>query len=141
MGGKNMNKQQKAYLQAKAVLETLELQERELEYKYILDHNIINEDGSIPKQIFCIDNDEVFDKANQELAKITEQSGLWQKILDAREILKQAENDLIEYGLSIIPTTHASEKETLTRASKTDYTTRKKIIDLVFRLDTSTVTV
>lgn len=135
-----MNKQQKAYLQAKAVLETLELQERELEYKYILDHNIINEDGNIPKQIFCIDNDEAFEKANHELAQANEESGLWQKILDAREILKQAENDLIEYGLSIIPTTHANEKEILTRASKTDYTTRKKIIDLVFRLDTSTVT-
>ena len=135
-----MNKQQKAYLQAKAVLETLELQERELEYKYILDHNIINEDGNIPKQIFCIDNDEIFEKANHELAQATEESGLWQKILDAREMLKQAENDLIEYGLSIIPTTHANEKETLTRAAKTNYTVRRKIIDLVFRLDTSTVT-
>lgn len=134
-----MNKQQKAFLQAKAVLETLELQERELEYKYILDHNIINEDGNIPKQIFCIDNDEIFEKANNELAQATEESGLWQKILDAREILKQAENDLIEYGLSIIPTTHANEKETLTRAAKTDYTVRRKIIDLVFRLDTKAV--
>ena len=135
-----MNKQQKAYLQAKAILETLELQEREQEYQYILDHNIINEDGSIPNQIFCIDNDEVFDKANNEIARMTEESGLWKKILDAREILKQAENDLIEYGLSIIPTTHASEKETLARAAKTNYTVRRKIIDLVFRLDTSTVT-
>ena len=135
-----MNKQQKAYLQAKAVLETLEQQERELEYKYILDNNITNEDGSIPNQIICIDNDEVFDKANNEIARMTEESGLWKKILDAREILKQAENDLIEYGLSIIPTTHASEKETLTRATKTNYTVRRKIIDLVFRLDTSTVT-
>ena len=135
-----MNKQQKAYLQAKAVLETLEQQEGELEYKYILDNNITNEDGSIPERIFCIDNEEVFDRANQELAQATEKNGLWQKILDAREIVRQAEDGLIEYGLSIIPTAHANEKEILTRASKTDYTVRRKIIDLVFRLDTSTVT-
>ena len=135
-----MNKQQKAYLQAKAVLETLEQQEMELEYKYILDNNITNEDGSIPRHIIAIDNDEAFDKANNEIARMTEESGLWKKILDAREILKQAENDLIEYGLSIIPTAHANEKETLTIAAKTDYTVRRKIIDLVFRLDTSTVT-
>ena len=136
-----MNKQQKAYLQAKAVLETLEQQERELEYKYILDNNITNEDGSIPKHILAIDSDELFEKANHELAQANEQSGLWKKILDAREILKQAENDLIEYGLSIIPTAHANEKETLARAAKTNYTVRRKIIDLVFRLDTNTVTV
>jgi hypothetical protein len=58
------------------------------------------------------------------------------QILKARELLKQAENALIAYGLSIAP---AREREILSRSAETNYTTRQKIIDLVFRLDTKTV--
>jgi len=136
-----MNKQQKTYMLAKANLQTLEDQEREIERQYIINNNITNENGSIPDQIFMIDNEEIFDKANQEISEIIENNGLWDQILDARENLKQAEESLIEYGLNIIPTCFIGEKATLQKAVKTNYTTRQKIIDLVFKLDTSTVAV
>ena len=135
-----MNKQQKLYLLAKANLEILEEQEKEIEKQYIVNNNITNENGNMPDQIFMIDNEEIFDKANQEISEIIENNGLWGKILNAKETLKQTEENLIEYGLNIIPTCYIGEKSILEKAVKTNYTTRQKIIDLVFKLDTSTVT-
>jgi hypothetical protein len=135
-----MNKQQKAYLLAKAKLEALEQQENEVDRLYIIEKGIKNPDGSIPTRTYMIENDELADKAIDDVGKILVESGLWAKILEARKELKAAEENLINYGLSIIPERLANEKETLTRAAKTNYTVRRKIIDLVFRLDTSTVT-
>ena len=136
-----MNKQQKLYLLAKANLEILEEQEKEIEKQYIVNNNITNENGNMPDQIFMIDNEEIFDKANQEISEIIENNGLWNQILNAKEDLKQAEDNLIDYGLNIIPACYIGEKSTLQKAVKTNYTTRQKIIDLVFKLDTSTVAV
>ncbi|HHX67562.1 MAG TPA: hypothetical protein GX708_05840 [Gallicola sp.] len=136
-----MNKQQQLYLVAKANLEILEDQEREIERQYIINNNITNENGSMPDQIFMIDNEEIFDKANQEISEIIKNNGLWKKILNAKETLKQTEENLIEYGLSIIPTCYIGEKSILERAVKTNYTTRQKVIDLIFKLNTSTVAV
>lgn len=136
-----MNKQQKAYLQAKAKLEALEQQENEVDRLYIIEKGIKNPDGSIPTRTYMIKDDELADKAIDDVGKILVESGLWAKILEARKELKAVEENLINYGLSIIPERLASEKETLARAAKTNYTVRRKIIDLVLRLDTSTVAV
>lgn len=136
-----MNKQQKIYMLVKANLQTLEDQEKEIERQYIINNNITNENGSIPYQIFMIDDEEIFDKANQEIYEIIENNGLWDQILKEKETLKQAEESLIEYGLNIIPTCFIGEKATLQRAVKTNYTTRQKVIGLVFKLNTSTVAV
>jgi len=127
---------QKAYMLAKANLETLEAHEKKIDRQYIVDNGIKNPDGSIPELIYCIEDESVFEKANAECSAIVETSGLWSEILEARELLK-SEEKLIEYGLSIAP---AYEREILTKAVKTNYSVRLKIIDLVFRLDTSTVT-
>lgn len=135
---KTTNKIQAHYMIAKAHLETLEAHEKELEHQYIIDNGITNADGSIPKFIYCIENETTFDKANEEQAKIIEDSGLWNKILIARKTLKIAEAKLIEYGLSIVP---ALEREILAKACQTNFTTRMKVIDLVLKLDVSTVTV
>ena len=43
---------------------------------------------------------------------------------------------MIEYGLSIAP---AGIRSTLAKGAKDNYTTRQKLIELVFRLDVSTV--
>ena len=43
---------------------------------------------------------------------------------------------MIEYGLSLAP---AGIRATLAKGAKDNYTTRQKLIDLVFRLDVSTV--
>jgi hypothetical protein len=133
-----MNKQQKNYALAKSMLETLEAKDAEIEQIYIKEHGIKNKDGSTPTRIFMIDDEATFDKANSEVGKLIEDSGLWAKILKARDDLKVAEDELIKYGLSITP---KHEREVLTKAAKTNYTTRRKIIDLVFKLDAKTVAV
>ena len=47
-----------------------------------------------------------------------------------------AEDRLIEYGISIAP---AGIRATLTKGAKDNYAARQKLIDLVLRLDISTV--
>ncbi len=133
---KTTNKIQELYMLAKAHLEALEDKEKELERQYILDNGIINPDGSIPNYIYCIEDEEVFSKANEEQAATAEASGLWQEILTARANLTVAEAKLIEYGLSIIP---AKERDILKKAAKENYTTHQKVIDMVLKLDVSTV--
>ena len=133
---KTTNKIQELYMLTKAHLEALEDKQKELERQYILDNGIINPDGSIPNYIYCIEDEEVFNKANEEQAATTEASGLWQEILAARANLTTAEAKLIEYGLSIIP---AKDRETLKKAVKENYTTHQKVIDMVLKLDVSTV--
>ena len=43
---------------------------------------------------------------------------------------------MIEYGLSLAP---SNVRATLEKGARANYTTRQKIIELVLRLDTSTV--
>ena len=136
---KSTNKYQENYMAAKALLETLNDREKEIEQKYISDNKIVNSDGEVPDQIYCIDNEEVFDKANSECAELPELKENFEKILTARAALKVSEEKLVQHGLSIIPSKNAHEKEVLTKAAKENYTTRLKIIDLVLKLDARTV--
>lgn len=121
---------------AKAHLETLKGIQDDMERKYIAEQGIKNPNGEIPTRIYRIDDSEVFDRANREFSELPEVKALWQEILEAEELLKQAEEQLIIYGLSIAP---AKEREILAKAAETNYTTRIKIIDLVMRLDVATV--
>lgn len=136
---KSYNETQKNYMVAMANLKAFEEQEREIERQYILSNHIINKNGSIPTASWTIDDDQIADKAIEDCGKIVESSGLWEKILCAIENLKQAEDRLIEYGLEIIPCQNQKEKEILKEEVKKNYTTRKKVIDLTFRLDVRTV--
>ena len=130
------NTEQGVYMIAKANLEALESVHADMERNYIKAQNIINDDGTTPEMIYCIDDDETVERINLEFSALPEVKALWEKILEARELLKQAENQLIAYGLSLAP---AREREILARSAATNYTTRKKIIDLAMRLDASTV--
>ena len=130
------NKAQEVYMLAKANLDALEEVEADIERKYIAEHNIVNQDGTTPQRIYCIDDDAAFEKANAESAELPEMKANFKEILEAHELLEEAENELIAYGLSIAP---EAERSVLERAAATDYTTRRKIIDLVLRLDVSTV--
>ena len=127
---------QRAYMLAKAHLQTLEEREAEIEKAYIVAQGIRNQDGTIPDRVYCIDDMETFDRANEETSAKIEGSGLWADILDAREILKAAEDAMVAYGISLAP---ASIRATLERGVRENYTTRQKMIDLVFRLDASTI--
>lgn len=131
-----MNRYQRTYMLAKAHLKMLESKHNEIERQYIVAQGIMNEDGKTPNAIYCIDDNDTFDHINLEFSELPEAQAIWLEILEARELLKQAEEQLITYGLSIAP---AKQREILARAAETNYTTRIKIIDLVMRLDATTV--
>jgi hypothetical protein len=132
-----MNKYQKLYLIAKTNLEVLEEKEKEIDRQYIAEHNIVNPDGSIPRATWAIRDDEIAEKAIDETARMVVKSGLWDQILKARKILKETEDNLIKYGLGIIP--YQEERKTLEKAVKENYTARMKAINLILKLDTRTV--
>lgn len=121
---------------AKANLDALEEIEADIERKYIAEHNIVNADGTTPTRIFCIDDDATFEKANAESAELPEMKANFKNLLEARDLLDEAENGLVAYGLSLAP---EKERTVLEKAAAANYTTRRKIIDLVLRLDVSTV--
>lgn len=124
-----MNKQQKAYMLAKAAYETALHEQRAAELEYITTNSIKNSDGTTPRHVSCIEDDEVCEKAFEALAEYDT------KRYEAFQALTKAEDDLIEYGLSIAP---ESVAETL-RGVKNNLKYREKLIDLTFRLDTKTV--
>ena len=130
------NTVQKDYMVAKALLEALEEEMNEKEQEYIADRKITNHGGEVPNYIWCIDDIDIFDTANEEFSGIIAKSGLWEKILSAKLRLKESEDALIQYGLSLVP---QKEREILTRATRENYATRKKIIDLTAKLDVSSV--
>ena len=121
---------------AKANLDALEEVEADIERKYIAEHNIVNQDGTTPQRIYCIDDDAAFEKANAESAELPEMKANFKEILEAHELLEEAENELIAYGISIAP---EAERSVLERAAAANYTTRCKLIDMTLKLDVSTV--
>lgn len=134
-----MNRQQKAYTLAKAIVELLKERQEAAEQRYIAEKGIVNEDGTIPFVIYCIDDSEVFDKANLEFSELPESKANWIELMQAEDSLKAAEERLIKFGLNIIPVEMEAIKQILTKSYKTNYTIRLQLIDLIFRLDAETV--
>ncbi len=130
-----MNKVQENYMAAKAELQIYEEMEADIEKKYIAENKIKNEDGEIPERVYCIDDIDVFYKANQETSKTIQESGLEERINSARKNLKSAEENLVKFALSIAP---AKIRKTLEKGARENYTIRIKLIDYTFRLDVST---
>lgn len=127
-----MNIQQKIYAIAKAHLATLEERQHEIEKEYIAEHGIINPDGEIPNCIFAIEDMEVFEQANAGISKIINNVGLWDEILEAQRLLKDAEDALLVFGLSVLPADIRAKTEKIVNEN---YTQRLKLIDMAFRLD------
>ena len=133
-----MNIQQRNYAKAKAIYDTLEAEAAKIEQDYIGDHKIANPDGSIPERIYCIDDQAVFDEANEATASAIDVLGL----SGARKILREAEDDLIRFGLSLAP---AKEREILMNrcfglhGHTMLLKVRDEVINLAFKLDVSTV--
>ena len=136
-----MNKQQRAYMAAKAQHDALTERAAEIERKYIAEHNIVNPDGTIPTAIYCIDDEDVFDKANADTADELDALEIWK----AREALNAAEDALINYGLSIMSAFYSKERETLRNhcfginGATLRLKIRNEVIDSTFKLDTRTV--
>lgn len=131
-----MNKEQIAYAVAKAKLEALEEAVNEQEMAFILENAIENPDGSIPKHLWCMEDEDAFNVANTEFGRIMTESGLEADLNAARSLLHKAENELIAYGLSLAP---ERVRKTLEESARTDWKTREKILELTFRLDAVTV--
>ena len=130
------SKEQKAYIEAKKALDILKDQEKKMEADFVKSLGVINEDGSTPTVTWAIDDDEIANKAIDDFGKIIEESGLWAKLVKAEENFRQAEENLVQYALSLIP--FKKEREALTRVSNV-LKHRQKIIDTVLRLDVSTL--
>ena len=127
-----MNKEQMAYAVAKAQLEVPEEAANERETAYIVENTIKNPDGSIPKHLWCMEDEDAFNFANTELSRIMTESGLEAELNAARRLLHKAEDELIAYGLSLAP---ERVRKTLEESARTDWKTREKILELTFRLD------
>ena len=125
-----MNKQQKAYITAKAALEAAEeiLAERE---KSFLEHR-----GRPEARLHEIEDELAFDSLLIEFYEDPEIVAMEEDVQGKRDALRAAENILIEYGLSIAP---AGVREDLRRGAATQIKIRQKLIDLVVKLDTKTV--
>lgn len=131
-----MNRQQKAYALAKAHLDTCKELLQVFESRWMQQRGITNPDGTTPKELYMLDCDEAeFDRLGEAIAAEPEHERLWRDQLDARKLLDDAENALIDYGLSIAP---AGVRETL-NANRKRLAVREKLIDLAFWLDTRTV--
>lgn len=128
-----MNNQQKAYATARANFEAISELSNKNEAKFISELGIINQNGSIPDRLFKIDDIDVFDR-------VCELFYLSPLCLDdeykaAEKELRQAEDLLIEYALSLVPPNIAGVLRELNNSIQT----RQQLIDLTFRFDSSTV--
>lgn len=131
-----MNQQQSAYAEAKAAKEAAAEMFAEAEQKYIQNHGIKNADGTTPRNIYSVDcPEDEWDAINEAAYEDPEFKEAADISSAATAALLQAENDLVDWSLSIIP---AGLRETLEPARK-QYKVREKLIDLAFRLDARTV--
>lgn len=64
-----MNKVQRNYMMAKAELQTCEELARDIEKEYIIENGIRNNDGGIPARVYCIDDMDIFNRANEETVR------------------------------------------------------------------------
>lgn len=131
-----MNKVQRIYMLAKAVLEEVEEREKELEEKYIATENVHNPDGSVPERIYCIEDDNLFERHNKGFADLPEMRQLQVEKNEAKADLDAAEKLMVDFAISLAP---MRIKETLRRGVKDNASIREQLIDLAFRLDTSTI--
>lgn len=133
---KSYNRQQKEYMEAKALLETLEEEEKAAEQKYIIENNIKNPDGSIPTRTWAIDDDELAEKAIEEFGAAFDESGLGRSLVTARMTFKEAEENLLCYALSLVPD---GPRAALEKGCKTNFRIRSQVIEAAFKLDVRTV--
>lgn len=135
MINKNRNQLKEAYLVAKANLETLEQKGRVIVQTYIHSNQIKNPENSIPRVSWTIDDNDRCEKAMSDYPNLIEDSSLWGEIEEARKTLQIAEDELLEYGWSIIP----HKGKILLKKTVTDnLTIRQIVIGLVMNEDVKT---
>jgi len=133
-----MNKVQKTYAIAKSHYEACEESLKEYERAWIVKNGVKRLDGSVPNSLWqlCLDEEESMFLDYSE--RLDNDEGFWKLMQDKRtayQLLHDAEEALIDYGLSIAP---AGIREILDR-NRCQAKTREKLLDLTFRLDPRTV--
>ena len=133
-----MNKIQKTYATAKAYYETIEESIKEYERDWIIKNGIKRLDGTTPVHLWqlCLDEEEnMFLDYSERLDNDSDYQSLMDEKRIARKLLHEAEECLIDFGLSVAP---SGIRETLEKG-RTNLKIREKLIDLAFRLDARTI--
>ena len=132
-----MNKQQKDYAVARARYEVLRRALDKMEADVMKKQRIFDANGTRLCYIWQIqDDDKAFESLTDEFLGIPEVQEVNDAYLAATKAKGDAEEALIEYGLSIV-----EDKELVAtlRRGLANGNTRQKLIDATFHLDTGTV--
>jgi hypothetical protein len=124
---KRMNKAQREYSKAKELLLHCQAVSKIAEQEFIKSNNLP------VKSILEIKNDKEFDRLNEKF--YAENACIQDRVIQAREALKEKESDLIAYALSIVPVKLADQL----RRSLHIIDFRQQIIDDIMQLDSKTV--
>lgn len=130
-----MNKEQKAYALAKAKVDVLKYQQEKNEAEFIRKSGYYNPDGKIPTDLCAIEDEAEYERLCKAFDE--DESNLFNRLCDAEQALRTAEDKLIDYALFITP----EPARSILAGSRKEYKYRMKLVDLAFRLDTSTVPV
>ena len=127
---------QQAFRQAEKELEKLYGEKYRIEERYIAEKGIVNPDGTVPRNVLDIDDDDEFIEVDAVCFEFFEKIGLMKKFDAAEQALREARDNLIANGLDMLPKEYRAEKESLERAMQKSSSMREKVIDLILRLDT-----
>lgn len=138
MKNNNLNIYQQNYINAKSLHDITDIKSRKRQdqecINFLKSQNAKNLNGKFPKKFEEID-DVISKMYNMELEEICDKVVKETRINEYYQLLKNAENDLIEYSLSIMPPKMQEEKEALLKAAKTSYKHRDMLINLAMKTD------
>lgn len=103
-------KEQREYLKAKEIFMSVQSEHDDLEARFCRKLGVVNDSGKIPVHVWDIDDEEICDKAIDDFGRIVEENGMETRLNDAREDLRYAENDLINYLVGQITSDDTPEK-------------------------------
>ena len=128
-----MNAVQKRYATAKAQCEAVKKQQADNIVDFIKQSGYTNPDGKIPTELYLIEDEAEFERLCDAFEKSP--YDIYADVTAAEQELKEAEESLIDFGLSLVP---AAVREQLESGRKI-WNIREKLIDAAFRLDTKTI--
>lgn len=105
-----MVKEQREYLEAKEIFLSVQKEHDELEAEFCRKLGVVNDSGEVPVHVWDIDDEEICNKAIDDFGRIVEENGMEARLNDAREDLRYAENDLINYLVGQITSDNTPEK-------------------------------
>ena len=132
-----MNRLQQEYTQARQTVDAIHARLEQAEAEYCTSHGCTDEDGNPVNRIYQIDDDAAFEAANNGFWALHEQDAKEENA--ASKTLREADDALIEWGISVMPSSMKQEAETLEKGMNRFLWVRSKLIDLAFRLDARTV--